>query len=40
MTINGIKVESIEHLEILIADMDELSKEGQRALYLQEQLEQ
>lgn len=37
MTINEVEVQSPEHLEELIADMDEGSKEGLRALYQEEQ---
>jgi len=37
MTINEIQVESLEHLEQLIANMDESSKEGLRVLYEKEQ---
>lgn len=33
MIINEIEVTSLEHLETLIADMDEESKAGVRALY-------
>ena len=36
MTINGIEVQSSEHLEELIADLDEESKQGLRVLYEQE----
>lgn len=36
MIINQIEVQSPEHLEELIADMDESSKEGLRLLYQQE----
>ena len=36
MTINGIKVQSSEHLEELIADLDEESKQGLRVLYEKE----
>lgn len=36
MTINSVEVQSPEHLEILIADMDESSKEGLRQLYQEE----
>jgi hypothetical protein len=36
MTINGIEVQSSEHLEELIADLDEESKQGLRDLYTQE----
>jgi hypothetical protein len=37
MIINEIKVQSLEHLEELIAEMDESSKEGLRILYQLEQ---
>lgn len=37
MTINGVEVQSSEHLEELIADLDEESKQGLRVLYTQEQ---
>lgn len=37
MIINSIEVQSIEHLEELIKDMDEGSKEGIRKLYQEEQ---
>lgn len=37
MIINEIEVQSPEHLEELIADMDEGSKEGLRVLYGEEQ---
>jgi hypothetical protein len=37
MTINGVVVLSVDHLEELIADMDDGSKEGIRILYQQEQ---
>lgn len=37
MTINGIEVQSSEHLEELIIEMDEDSKIGIRVLYQQEQ---
>lgn len=33
MIINQIEVQSLEHLEELIADMEEESKQGLRALY-------
>jgi hypothetical protein len=36
MIVNDIEVQSPEHLEELITDMDEGSKEGLRALYAQE----
>ena len=39
MTINSIEVQSLEHLEQLIVDMDESSKEGLRVLYKNEQAE-
>jgi hypothetical protein len=37
MIINGAQVQSAEHLEELIIDMDEESKIGLRALYQEEQ---
>lgn len=37
MIINSIEVQSLEHLEELIAEMDEESKIGLRALYQEEQ---
>jgi hypothetical protein len=37
MTINSIEVQSPEHLEELLVEMDESSKEGLRILYQQEQ---
>lgn len=37
MIINEVEVQSEQHLEELIADMDEGSKEGLRVLYQQEQ---
>lgn len=37
MTINNVEVQSQEHLEELIKDMDESSKEGLRILYQEEQ---
>lgn len=36
MIINEIEVQSSEHLEELIADMDQGSKEGLRLLYSEE----
>ena len=36
MTINGVEVQSSEHLEELIADLDEESKQGLRDLYEKE----
>jgi hypothetical protein len=39
MIINNIEVNSPEHLEELIANMDESSKEGLRILYESEQSE-
>jgi hypothetical protein len=36
MIVNGIEVQSEEHLEILIAEMDEESKVGVRILYAEE----
>jgi hypothetical protein len=38
MTINGIEVQSSEHLEQLIVDLDEESKQGLRELYKQENI--
>lgn len=37
MIINDVEVQSLEHLEELITDMDESSKDGLRILYQQEQ---
>ena len=37
MTVNEIEVQSAEHLEELIVDMDQGSKEGLRILYSSEQ---
>jgi len=37
MTINNIEVQSEGHLEELISELDESSKEGLRILYKQEQ---
>jgi len=37
MTINEVQVQSLEHLEELIANMDESSKEGLRILFQEEQ---
>jgi hypothetical protein len=37
MVVNGVKVLSPEHLEELISNMDESSKEGLRILYEEEQ---
>ena len=36
MIVNGVNVESSEHLETLITDMDEESKIGVRLLYAEE----
>ncbi len=38
MIINNIKVQSEEHLEELIAELDESSKEGLRLLYKEEKV--
>ena len=40
MIINGIEVQSNEHLEELMAEMDEESKIGLRYLYQNEKAEQ
>jgi hypothetical protein len=37
MIINNVEVQSQEHLEELIAELDESSKEGLRKLYQEEQ---
>lgn len=39
MIINGTEVQSQEHLEVLITEMDEESKIGLRELYKNEQAE-
>lgn len=37
MILNGIEVKSEEHLEELMSELDETSKEGLRILYKEEQ---
>ena len=39
MNVNNVIVQSEQHLEELIAEMDEESKQGLRILYQQEQAE-
>lgn len=36
MTINGVEVQSSEHLEELIVELDDESKQGLRSLYEKE----